>query len=293
MKRLTVLLVVLALRLPAFAQNVVGISGSVNWDRMEISADVSIDLGATGIRLPAGRIQAEEAINDGYTSLIRPSLLSLPIDSSSTLEDLLDRDELSMNDVDAISRGARLIPPALSADLSSLSGRYIISLNKISTALIQHRRPADLMHILTPMSTVSYTGIIIIADEELPVHGRYTSALPLPCLFPKIWDTNMNLIYERNMTDPGISKDRPIICYVSSKSIFRPTPSGLDDDLVKIVGPNPLRIIAREVFGMRPTDPVIDRDDALLILSSRQNQQLIREGRVAIVLNEDVLSATF
>jgi hypothetical protein len=50
-----------------------------------------------------------------------------------------------------------------------------------------------------------------------------------------------------------------------------------------------LRIIARGVFGARPTDPIIDRDDALLILSTEANRRLLREGRIAIVLNSEVL----
>jgi hypothetical protein len=55
------------------------------------------------------------------------------------------------------------------------------------------------------------------------------------------------------------------------------------------VGSNPLRIIARGVFGIDPTDPVIDRDDALLILSTENNRRLLREGRVVLVLNEGKL----
>jgi hypothetical protein len=57
------------------------------------------------------------------------------------------------------------------------------------------------------------------------------------------------------------------------------------------VGSNPLRILAREVFGLNPTDPVIDREDALKILSSENNRRLLREGRVVLVLNETKLKS--
>jgi hypothetical protein len=43
------------------------------------------------------------------------------------------------------------------------------------------------------------------------------------------------------------------------------------------------------VYGIRPTDPVIDREDALLILSSEDNLLLLREGRVAIMVDPGVL----
>jgi hypothetical protein len=60
--------------------------------------------------------------------------------------------------------------------------------------------------------------------------------------------------------------------------------------LAALVGNNPLRVIARGVYGIRPTDPIIDREDALLILSSEENLLLLREGRVAIMLDQSVLS---
>jgi hypothetical protein len=96
----------------------------------------------------------------------------------------------------------------------------------------------------------------------------------------------MNLVYERNVLDPAnLEKNAPVM-YVSESSVFRPTPSGLSPELTELVGTNPLRIIARGVFGIRPTDPVIERDDALILLSSEANRRLLREGRLAITLNE-------
>jgi hypothetical protein len=63
----------------------------------------------------------------------------------------------------------------------------------------------------------------------------------------------------------------------------------MDEELIKRVGENPLRIMARGIFGAVPTDPVIDREDALIILSSEQNRQLLREGRIVIVLGKNEL----
>jgi hypothetical protein len=125
----------------------------------------------------------------------------------------------------------------------------------------------------------------------LPVHGRNTSALISPCLFPKIWDTEMNLIYERNLTDPALTSSglRPIVRYAKREDIFRSTPSGIDNELIPLVGERPLRIFARSVFGAVPTDPVIDRSDAMLMISNENNRRLLREGRVVLVVNGEVL----
>jgi hypothetical protein len=257
---------------------------------MEIAASVALNLASAGIRLPTGRAQAEELVDTEYPRLIRPSLLSIPVDSSSFLQDLIDRGEFSLQSTGAIAQGARRVPPALSADLSSLTASYTIDLTLLSAALVRHSRPVEPARPLRPLPTAAYTGIIILAAEALPIQGRNAAALAQPCLFPKVWDADMNLIYERNMMDTDIARRSAMIRYVSSSSVFRPTPSGLSPELAALVGNNPLRIIARGVYGIRPTDPIIDREDALLILSSEENLRLLREGRVAIMLDKSVLS---
>jgi len=55
------------------------------------------------------------------------------------------------------------------------------------------------------------------------------------------------------------------------------------------VGERPLRIFARGVFGISLTDPIIAREDALLIISTAENRSLLSQGRVAIVLDDSVL----
>ncbi|MDR2103456.1 MAG: polymerase [Treponema sp.] len=279
------------LTLRVYGQTRIDISGSVDWDRMEINAAVNLNLASANLRIPAERVRGEEILYAEYPRLLRPSLLNLPVDSSETLGDLLEGGEISFPAFDAFLGSAHRVPPALSADLGTLFTAVTVSLHQVSGALIRHRRPWEAERLLSPMPGTSYTGIIIIADEALAVHGRHTTALPLPCLFPKIWDTGMNLIYERNMVDPETAAKRAIIRYAAAESIFRPTPSGLSPELQELVGARPLRILARGVFGVRPTDPIIDREDALLILSSEENRRLLREGRVAIVLNQEVLKS--
>jgi hypothetical protein len=276
-----------------FALNIHGqtldIAGAVEWETMEIAASVALNLASAGIKLPTGRAQAEELVDAEYPRLIRPSLLAIPVDSSSSLLDLIDRGEFSLPSVGAIVQGAHRVPPALSEDLASLTAFYTIDLTRISAALVRHSRPAEFVRPLRPLPAASYTGIIILAAEALPIRGRNVAALVQPCLFPKVWDTGMNLIYERSMMDTGVARRIAMVRYVSSGDVFRPTPSGLSPELAELVGNKPLRIIARGVYGIRPTDPVIDREDALLILSSEENLRLLREGRVAIMVDQSVL----
>ncbi|WP_223292720.1 polymerase [Breznakiella homolactica] len=275
---------------PGFSlDTAIGLGGSVSWDLMEIHATATLNVSAAGLKLPTGRSQAEEAISAEFPRLIQPSLLAIPADSSSTIEDLINRGELSLHSIGELALSARRFPPAFSPDLALMTAAYTIDLKTISAALVRHRQAADTPRTLLPVPSASYTGIIIFADTEVPIHGRNLRAAPLPCLFPKIWDSEMNLIYERNMVEPRIARDQGIILYTGAAGVFRANPSGLDDTLTARVGSNPLRILARGVFGVLLTDPVIDRDDALLIISSEENRRLLREGKVAFVLSDSAL----
>jgi hypothetical protein len=273
------------------AQTRIDIAGAVEWDKMEINAAVSLDLASAGIKLPTGRTQAESIISAEYLRLIRPGILNLPVDSSSTIAALINRGEFSLLRAENLALGARMVPHALSPDLRNLSAAYSVSLAGLSAELIRHHRPAEIPRTLSPVPAPAYTGIIIIANGELPVHGKKSAARPAPCLFPKIWDTEMNLIYERNMLEPRNNQNLSMVRYVPAETIFRPGPSGLSAELAALTGPRPLRILARGVFGERPTDPIIDRADALLIISSEENRRLLREGRVVIVLDESLLKS--
>jgi len=283
MKTFTLIFCLLSLNLGA--QDIT-VQGKLEWERMEFNSTVTLDLQKSGIKLPAGRSQAEAILEDEVAELIRPIINEIQADSSSTVADLINRGELSSS---VFMNKIRSLPPALSPDLSSIFARYTIKLTGISAELIHHSRPQRINAPLIPTHVKNYSGIVIIADENLPVHGKSTSALALPCLFPKIWDSDMNLVFERNMIDPQTGRDAGLVGYVNRDSIMKDVPSSLNENLIKRVGETPLLIMARGLFGAVPTDPIIDKEDALLILSNENNRRLLTEGRIAIVLDKKVL----
>ena len=270
----------------AFGQVRIGIDGAVEWDKMEINAVVSLDLASAGLKLPSGRTQGEAIMTSEYLRLIRPGLFNIQVDSSSTIKDLVLREEWSLQEVESLALQATTVPAAHSQDLRLLSSSYTLGIDGISAAFIRHSRPTQLQRTLSPVAAPSYTGIIILAAESLPVHGRNVAALPLPCLFPKVWDNDMNLIFEKNMLNPGTNA---MVRYFHVRDIFSGGPSGLSPEIAAVVGSHPLRIVAQGVFGIFPTDPIISREDALLIISNDENRRLFNEGRVVIILNESVL----
>jgi hypothetical protein len=264
------------------------INGTLDWEKMSIAVDIRLDLAEAGIKMPSGRGQAEEILLSDYVRLVRPLILELPVDSSTVIADLVTAGVLDDAIVDQMALSARRIPPAFSTDFALLSSSRTIDLRVIAPMLLRHKQALDIAPPLLPVPAASFSGILILAYEELPVHGRESLAMPVPCLFPKVWDTGMNLIYAREVTEPRAG-GYAMVRYTGADSIFHDSPSGIAPELAALIGENPLRIIARGVFGIHPTDLIIDRDDALLILSSETNRALLRDAKVAVILSEAVL----
>jgi hypothetical protein len=294
MKKVTdtilVLMLVILVSNTAFADEQLGISGTVEWDSFKINTVISLDLAKAGIKLPSGRTQGEALLSTGYISLIRPGLMGLQVDSSTTIGDLVDSGELSFLDIENLALTAGSIAPSLSRDMRSISTSHTLPVSTISASLLRHKNPSPVARTLNPVSSAQYTGIIIIASDSLPIHGMKSSTFAVPCIFPKVWDSDMNIVFERNMLE---NRNTPMVRYAPLQSIFQKNPSGLADELSEVVGDRPLRIFARGVFGVKPTDLIIDKIDAHLIISSQDNRRLLAQGRVAVILDDAVLKNEF
>jgi outer membrane protein OmpA-like peptidoglycan-associated protein len=115
----------------------------------------------------------------------------------------------------------------------------------------------------------------------MPVHGEFTREPLSPCLFPRIWSDGMDLLYEKSMVNPPIALQKSIVLYTST----------LDEaEYRDRIGTDPLRIIAREVFGTYRTDPVISTSDYLKIVSIPDNFLLLKNANVVIICNRDQLT---
>ncbi|MDR0383367.1 MAG: polymerase [Spirochaetaceae bacterium] len=275
----------------------IAVIGRLDWENMRIDMELRVPVARAETSPPSGRLRAEEALFSSYLDAARPFIHSVRLDSSGELGSLVASGGLPASLADTLALQAERKSPAYSSDFGYISSSFTIDLKNTSAELMklgqatrgQIRQPPRL---IDPLPVAAYTGIIVIADGKLPVHGKKTFAELSPCLFPKIWDTEMNLIYDKNMAAEW-GTDFAMARYSALDSVFQNNPSGLSDEIRKVVGVKPLRVIAREVFGINPTDPVIDRADALTILSSEANRRLLNEGRVVFIVPEDVLVAEF
>ena len=74
-------------------------TSEINWITRRFTSNLSLDTKKAGLEMPSGKKKASALIKSKMSQLIQPPLLALYTDSSSTLEDFVIDDELSLDDV--------------------------------------------------------------------------------------------------------------------------------------------------------------------------------------------------
>lgn len=255
-------------------------TSSVDWTKPNFSSRLTLDLQKAGIPLPSGRSAAVDVLQMQLPLLIKDALLSIPVNSLINLGDLVVSDVITLEELTAIMFRGKSSAGVFSAENNNMELSHSIPLTSISSLMVAHHTVYMPAGPLDRVPTRPYSGIIIDARGMLPVQGEFTSTQAVPCLFPKIWDENMNLLFERNMVDPQTAKRGDIVQYAYSDNFT---------DYESRVGSEPLYIKARRVYGKNRTDPIISKTDALRILSIPENISLIRQGKIVILLEKDKL----
>ncbi|MGP1415297.1 MAG: OmpA family protein [Treponema sp.] len=251
-----------------------------DWANGRVDSRITSDVEKMGLSLPSAKTTSYQLIKRYMPSLLKNAYLSILMDSSHRLGDYLALGEIDLSDLNAIIDSGKEKPSIFSQDLRSVILFHSVATNDIAKFFVKHevaRLPAG-----RAISTVgkAYTGILIDARGKLPIHGEYVDDELVPCIFPKVWDTNMDLLYEKNMVCPENLMKRNIVVYSDT----------LDESSYSdIIGVEPLRIIARGIFGQNRTDPIISVQDSAKLLSREENLQLLAEGKVVILCNKEVL----
>ena len=230
--------------------------------------------------MPSGKKSASAKIKAKMPQLIQPPLLSLFADSNSYLSDMVITEQITLDQIYNFITGGYKTPDVFSPDAKELNTTNYLNIKELNKELVQTKFASKPERTIEMIPSRQYTGIIIDARGALHIHGEYIDSQTYPCLFPKIWDENMNIVYEKNYAKPEIIKKDGLAGYHYSDDI-----SNYEDR----VGPDPLYIRAKEVFGRNRTDPIIKHKDALKILTVPENLELLANGRVIILLDKENL----
>lgn len=282
-KKLILIFFILCLNTVYSYEPVLEAASVQKWEEGKIVSVISLDIDKSGLQLPGDRNASFNLIERYMPSLLKDIYLSIIIDSSHRLGNYLAEQKVNLNGLNDIIEQGKSGTPCFSTDLKKMLVKNDTSMNELARLFIKHKTPY--VPAIPPATVVSksYSGILIDARGALPVHGEYTEEPVNPCIFPKIWNTEMSCIYEKNMVDPEIAVQKGIAVYSSD----------LDESSYRDrIGTNPLRIIARGVFGQNRTDPIISLSDSAQILSRPENLKLLQEGRIVIICDKEMLSVT-
>lgn len=258
-------------------KNTVEAVSSVNWITRVFTTSISLNAEKAGIVMPSGKKSASTVIKAKMPPLIQPALLSIFEDNNKTLSDTVIADQLSLDQVYHFIMGGYKTTDVFTKDMKYLNTTNTLDLKKLSQQLIRHNYAFTPEKPIEYVASRAYSGIIIDARGVLPVHGEYVKSDIYPCLFPQIWDDDMNRIFEKNLVNPELDAQKGIVGFHYSDDI-----SNYEDR----VGADPLYIKATEVFGRNRTDPIIKHKDALKILTIPENVELMQEGKVVVLLDK-------
>jgi len=250
---------------------------SVDWSRRVLTVGIGLDVAAAGLRLPAGRLEAERMLERDLPALAQEALFGLPVDSYRDVETTVQDGTIDVNALLAIPRGASRASASFTKDMGTFRAVYEFRLSAI--AALYARGDAVAARLAPPLSwrpSRAYTGIVIYAKGELPVHGEGVTGRAEPCLFPRIYDDTMKPFLDKGFVDGDVVVGEGPAGYADSLGI----------EASRRVGDDPLRVMAIELFGEGRTDYVISRDDALRALALPENRELIARGRVLIVIDD-------
>ena len=252
----------------------------IDWTSRIFTTQINLDVTNTNMRLPSGRNSAESLIKIKTPGLVKDSLLTLFVDNQNYLGDIIVDETLSLEQITKIIENSKQTPALYTTDGNGVNTIKTIDVNTISRQLIKHKYPYTPEEPIDIVSSRPYSGIIIDARGVLPIHGEYADSEVFPCFFPTIWDDQMNIIYEKNITDKEIAQNNGIVKYDWKDNFI------LYEDLI---GRDPLYIKAKKVFGRNRTDPLISRRDALKILTVKENLNLLKQGKIVILLDKENL----
>ncbi len=257
---------------------------SVDWQKGVVSIDARIDLTGFSQVLPSARSQGEQIIAHSASEMLEDALFPIPVDSYQTVGSLSLSDPATMSAVMGILTPGDKQYSVLSRNLKSLVVRYQIPLFPDLGSIFVHQTQANPP--LPPLGfvpTTRFSGIVIYAKGELPVHGESRSARLAPCLFPRIWDENMDLVASAKTVDPSVLREGGVAAYSDSTSLGAFTAR---------IGSVPFQTVATGIFGKYDTDVIISNEAARELLASPDNINLITEGKILIIADLPPVTVT-
>jgi len=276
---LSLLLFFLQWSLPALDQKVKTIV-EVDWQRGVLIVECSSGLDPQISNLSRARFLAEEQIQLQLPAIFLDSLFPVSLDSFYNVGEYVKENPKAALWLSKAAQVTGKTFTHLSTDLREVVVRYdfpFFGESGVILPLLTHTSSFPMERYLGYVPTRDFPGLVIYAGGSYPSYGKEGQEKVKPALFFRIFDEQLNLVLEREMCDPRSLKKWGMAAYSYS----------LDETpFLPRIGPNPLRTMARGVFGKNGTDIIIPNKTARQLLAEESNHRLLREGRILIILDQ-------
>jgi hypothetical protein len=293
MKRNLFLLLAVFLSASIYADENIRSSMKVDWEKMKLDFRLELDADSVSDNPAFLRNRAESLLMERVSVLFIEASKNFIVDSRYKAGELyiINPDSLAL--ASAVNWQNKKNGTSISRDFSVYRADFSLDLYRdFGASFIFHKNPAAPAPVLSFVPSEKFTGMVIFAKGLFPVHGEKTEAGLQKALFPRIYDRKMNLVAEAAMADPAYLADWGFVSYSSSDELYADSRSAANPLRPNIIiadakktrtGGKPLKTIAAGVFGINRTDIIISEEAAKKLLHNRENEFIIREGRIVII----------
>ncbi len=248
----------------------------INWQTGFLEITVEQPIEEQRSNAPARLFRTQQEIEQAFPRILFESVLPLRIDSVKTVEDAVRTTPAISSRLTELSTFTERGLPRPDQQLTSLSQQFRVPIfPNLAELFVSHQIPFRMERVVRWVPTENFSGLVIYAAGAMPHRGTGESTLLEAALLPEIYDTTLRPVLEQDMLDPEALRRWGVVAYSED----------FDEDRWRHrIGPNPYRIMAREVFGLLPTDILISPEDADRLLSSSHNRNMLREGRILVIV---------
>lgn len=257
----------------------ISIESSLDWDSSVIIFDLQTPLPEDEMN-PSHRYQAEQYIESKAPEMITEELGQIYIDSRFTMADILYSDPLFYKQIEDGVAALNKTFSRSTSDMKFFTVRYTLPVYPTLIELFDRDNNRIAIDFFRPLEyrREEFTGIIIYARDEYPIHGENRQAFLKPALFPRILNPQLETVYDREMVEEEALLTSGMVHYSTNANLDR-------NEIRKWVGSKPLQISARNIYGKLRTDIILSEEDCRLILANEEDNRILQQGKVLILLS--------
>lgn len=201
---------------------------------------------------------------------------ALPVSSGTTLSEWMARDPSREAGVVELAQSLRFVSSRVDESYSLLEMVWSVGLWDGFVPLISEViEPNPVPPLMVWAPSRDFSGLVIFAMGDLAWQGTGTQAPWQPSLTFRLLNPRGEVVFDPSMSDPTYTQRWG----QAGTSLGRFN----EDRWRERIGFDPLRLVARGVWGTRPGDLILSDGDWARILSREANRRLLAEGRVLVL----------